>query len=77
LYLLVKWGHPGSILPDVGTTWIVLEPTIVPETVLRCPNISNSLVVNSEGDMIVCPFQPEQMEVIGEITTRVLNVPEI
>jgi hypothetical protein len=72
---LVKWCHPISILPDVGATWIVLESSVVPETIFGGPHVSNLLIVNGEDYVIVGPCQTEQMVVISKILTSVLNVP--
>jgi hypothetical protein len=76
VYLLVKWCHPVSILPDIGATWVVLEPSIVPEPILRSPYISNFLIINSEDYVIVGPFQSKQMIVVSKTPTSVLNIPE-
>jgi hypothetical protein len=72
---LIKRCQPVSILPDVGTTWIVLEPSEVPETILGSPHISNLLIVNGKDYVIVGPGQTKQMEVVRKIMASVLNVP--
>jgi hypothetical protein len=62
-------------LPDVGTTWIILEPSVVPETILGSRHISNLLIINGKDYLIVGPVQSEQMEFVRKIMASVLNVP--
>jgi hypothetical protein len=76
MYLLVKWCHPVPILPDVGATWIFLEPSIVPETVLRSPHIPNFHIVNSKDYVVVGPRKSKQMEVVSKIPTSALDISE-
>jgi hypothetical protein len=73
---LVKWCHPVSILPDVGTTWVILETSIVPEAILGSPYISDLFIVNSEDYVIVSPCHSKQMEAISETLSSTLKVPE-
>jgi nitroimidazol reductase NimA-like FMN-containing flavoprotein (pyridoxamine 5'-phosphate oxidase superfamily) len=73
---LVKWCHEDSILPNVGTTWITLETSMVPEAVLGSPYISVCYIVNSEDYVIVSPCHSKQMEAISETVTCTLKVSE-